>query len=340
MSDHRPEVRHSARVALGLLVPGMSLLVSGHPELMLYPAFGSFVGMYGRHEAPRERLRHQLHGAGMLVTGVAIGTVFSTEHVAPVFLIFGVTAFATGGSILTDWLRLRPGGPFFGIFALGATATVDPGLVDAWVGLTLCAVTAGLALVLGWIDAMVEHRGRSTPSDEPAQRQRLPSGTLAQAVRYALATASAGTAGWFLGIDHANWAMAAAAVPLAVITSGDRLDLRAVIHRARHRLTGTFVGLVVTGCILSLHPGPGMLAAAVMVLLFPTELFMTRHYGVALGFFTPLIMIMTELATAADPVALLVARGADTVVGVGAGVAAAGLIAGPTSRPRSADACV
>ena len=43
---------------------------------------------------------------------------------------------------------------------------------------------------------------------------------------------------------------------------------------------------------------------------------MSRHYGIALGFFTPLIMLMTELADPADPWMMLIARGFDTVIGV------------------------
>jgi len=146
-------------------------------------------------------------------------------------------------------------------------------------------------------------------------------------VRYALATAAAGLAGLSLGIDHANWAMAAAAVPLAVVTGGEPPDLRAVVHRAAHRVSGTLVGLLVSALLLVPEPGPFVLGCAVIALLFPTELFMSRHHGVALGFFTPLIMTMTELADPADPVTMLVARGADTVVGVVVGVAAAGLTA-------------
>jgi uncharacterized membrane protein YccC len=131
-----------------------------------------------------------------------------------------------------------------------------------------------------------------------------------------------------LGVDHANWAMASAAVPLAVVVGGERLDLRAVLHRALHRLTGTAVGLVVTALLLWPRPSATVLAVAVMVLLFPTELFMSRHYGVALGFFTPVIMIMTDLAEPTAPLTMIVARGVDTVIGVAAGVASAALIPG------------
>jgi uncharacterized membrane protein YccC len=338
-AQRRQDNRHAARVALGLLGPGVILLLVGRPELMLYAVFGSFTGMYGRLEAPRERLWHQFHGAGMLVTGVALGVTLSESHAVSAVLLICVTAFATIGSIVTDRLRLRPGGPFFGIFALGATATVSPDLVSPWIALAICTATAVFCLFLGLATTLVSGDAetlRVTPSlpGMLSGRGILPTGSGAQAARYALATAAAGLGGLLLGIDHANWAMAAAAVPLAVIASGEPLDIRAVRHRAVHRLTGTFAGLLVTALVLMPNPSPGMLAAAVMVLLFPTELFMARHYGVALGFFTPLIMIMTELADPADPITMLVARGIDTVIGVVAGVAAVSLIAGPKGLSR------
>lgn len=333
--ERRRDHRHAARVALGLLLPGTLLLLVGRPEHLLYMVFGSFAGMYGRLEPPRERVRHQFHGGGMLVTGVAIGSVLAERHAPALVLVVAVTLFATIGSLVTDRLRLRPGGPFFGIFALGATAMVRPDLVSPVEGTVICAATAAFCLLLGLVRSVLSE-GVAEVRAEPSPRRPtdLPAGAVAQAGRYALATSTAGLAGLGLGIDHANWAMAGAAVPLAVITSGEPLDIRAVLRRALHRVTGTFVGLLVTAAVLLPAPGPTMLALIAMVLLFPTELFMSRHYGLALGFFTPLILIMADLADPSDPASMLVARGVDTVIGVTAGVAAAALVKG--GRPWAA----
>jgi hypothetical protein len=338
----RADVRHAIRVALGLLVPGLCLIAVGRPELMLYVVFGSFTGMYGRLEPWKDRLRHQFHGAGMIVTGVATGVALAHNRASAATVVICVTAFATIASVVTDWLRLRPGGPFFGIFALGATATVGADLVSWWHAVVLCAGTAAFAMLLGVVVSVT--RGGGGPASSPrtwagsvrsrvtqrpvSWRRGLPAGSGTHAFRYAVATAGAGLAGLLLGVDHANWAMASAAVPLAVVVGGERLELRAVLHRALHRLTGTGVGLVVTAVLLWPRPGAVVLAVAVMVLLFPTELFMSRHYGVALGFFTPVIMIMTELAEPTSPLTMIVARGVDTAIGVAAGVASAALIPG------------
>ncbi|WP_460365043.1 FUSC family protein, partial [Actinocorallia lasiicapitis] len=134
--------------------------------------------------------------------------------------------------------------------------------------------------------------------------------------------------GLALGLDHANWAIAAAAVPLAAA------DVSSRVHRGLHRLAGTFVGLGVTALLLLPHPSPAVLAVCVIALLFPTELFMARNYALALGFFTPLIMLMTDLAAPSDPVSLLFSRGIDTLVGVAVGVAVALAVRG-SGRERA-----
>jgi uncharacterized membrane protein YccC len=100
------------------------------------------------------------------------------------------------------------------------------------------------------------------------------------------------------------------------------------VHRGIHRVIGTLVGLAVTAMLLVPHFGATVLAILVIALLFPTELFMQRHYGLAVGFFTPLIMLMTQLADPVEPWTLLKDRAIDTIIGVAAGITVALAIRG------------
>ncbi|RSN51153.1 FUSC family protein, partial [Amycolatopsis sp. WAC 04182] len=174
-----------------------------------------------------------------------------------------------------------------------------------------------------------------TCGPEDCARGRRRSCALVHAARYVLAISAAGFCGLLLGVEHANWAMASAAVPLAAVDVRNRLHpgVRSVVHRSVHRVLGTFAGLGVTALLLLPDLGGTLLALSVIVLLFPTELFMSRHYGLALGFFTPLIMVMTELAAPAEPLTLLTDRVLDTLIGVVAGIAAAVFVRGPCARP-------
>ncbi|MEX3644108.1 FUSC family protein [Mycolicibacterium porcinum] len=311
--DHRPALR----VALGLAVPGVALLFAGRPDLMIYAVFGAITGMYGRAEPRQRRVVHQSQAAAILIAGVAIGVTLANMRVHPWALVITAVAFVTVGSVVTDRLALKPEGPFYGVFALGAVATVPAGRVSPVAAVSICAATALLCVALGILDASRGPVPAPPTSTVPAQ------GVMVHAARYATAVTAAGTAGLLLGVDHANWAIAAATGPLAAADTAGR------VRRSVHRLIGTLIGLVVAALLLVPHPNEYVLAVCVMVLLFPTELFMAHHHAIALGFFTPLIMLMTDLAEPAEPMALLTDRGIDTVIGVAAAIGVALLLPGP-----------
>ena len=150
------------------------------------------------------------------------------------------------------------------------------------------------------------------------------------AARYVTAVGGAGTLGVLSGSGHPHWAMAAAAVPLA------GADLPSSVYRGIHRIVGTLLGLVVVAAILFPWPGspllafPGQEAAVlvclVIVLQFSTELFMTRHYGLAMVSFTPVILLIGQLAAPADPGVLVTERAVETLVGAAVGIAVVVLI--------------
>lgn len=318
---NRQDHWHALRVAAGLALPGALLLAVGRPELLVYIVFGSFAGVYGRGESGWRRIRQQGQAGVLLCTGVALGVMLSSLHARTGMLVGVEVICATAGSVVADALRLRPAGPFFFLFAIGATATVPPQLVAPRHAIALCVGTALLSVLIG----LVGSHGKLPQTD--GQPQRLPPDAGTHALRYALAVSVAGGEGLLLGFDHANWAMAAAAVPLGAIDSRRPSgDIAGVLTRAEHRAAGTMAGLILTGAFLALALPPVAVGTLVIVLLFPTELFMARHYALAVGFFTPLVMLMTELADPTDPLTLMLYRGLDTVIGVAAGVAAAILL--------------
>ncbi|MFD3506703.1 FUSC family protein [Nocardia sp. NPDC058666] len=320
--DHLP----AARVFIGLAIPGLALIAVGRTDLLIYAVFGSFVGMYGFAESPRQRLIHQSEAAVMLVGGVGAGILLAKLEAHPAVLVSAVAVFAAVASPITDRLGLRPEGPFFGIFAFGAIAMVAGMQPDPILALLLCAGTAVLCVVVGYLESSRRvRRGGACADGVRIAPHRTGRVSMAQAGRYAMAISIAGGIGVLLGVGHANWAMAGAAVPLAAASSRDR------ITRGMHRVVGTFIGLVVTAPLLIPGPSAAMLGLAIIALLYPTELFMARHYAVAMGFFTPLIMSMTELADPTDPWTMLTERGVDTVIGVTVGIAVALLIREPAT---------
>lgn len=137
--------------------------------------------------------------------------------------------------------------------------------------------------------------------------------------------------------------MAAAAVPLA------GADMPSRVYRGIHRIVGTFIGLVVVALVL--FPGifsplqffngyeTAVLAFVVIVCQFTTELYMTRHYGLAMVSFTPVILLTAQLAAPIDPYVLVLGRGIETLVGALVGIAVVVTVRrrGAGSQPQVAE---
>lgn len=320
----------AVRVALSVAVPALVLVLMGRPDLMLYAVFGALTGMYGRNESHQLRLKHQAQAALILVGGLTMGAVLSVNHIHSWWLVLVATLFAGFGSLYADAVSLKPIGPFFGILALGACASVPTNVplttaVLIGAGSALFSIVVGFA---GWARyrRWVPGAGRNVP----ALRGPLRQAALIHAARYSLAVSAAGAIGVLSGSGHPHWAMAAAAVPLA------GADLPSRVHRGIHRIVGTFLGLVVVAVVLfpsplsplQYFPGHSAVVLAVVVVLcqFPTELFMARHYGWAMVFFTPVVLLIAQLASPMDPGVLVLERAVETFVGAVVGIAVAVIV--------------
>jgi hypothetical protein len=313
------------RVAISVAVPSLLLLAAGRTDLIMYAVFGALTGMYGRSEPHQLRFLHQCQAAVVLLGGVTAGLLLSVNHLQSWWLVAVEAVLAGVGSVFADRVRLKPNGPFFGILALGACASV-PAPVPWYLALLIAAGSAAFSLLVGF-GGWIRHRSwqpgaaRTAAGLQPAGQREL----LVHATRYVLAVGAAGTVGVLSGSGHPHWAMAAAAVPLA------GADLPSSVRRGIHRIVGTFVGLAVTAVVLlpgpwtlaGLFPGQQAVLLALLVILFQftTELFMARHYGLAMVSFTPVILLMTQLAAPIDPAVLILERGVETLVGALVGIA-------------------
>jgi uncharacterized membrane protein YccC len=135
-------------------------------------------------------------------------------------------------------------------------------------------------------------------------------------VRVAIAAPLAGGAATALGIGHAYWAIAA-----AVLVLHQGADRSHTLRRGADRLVGTWVGLVLAAGILWLHPQGAWLALILAVLQLIIEMLVVRHYGFATIFITAAALTIATGSRHVDIAGLLLARGADTLVGCATGVA-------------------
>lgn len=329
----------AVRVAVSVAAPVLVLIAIGRQDLTLYAVFGGLTAMYGRNEPHQLRLRHQFQASLVLLSGVTVGAFLSVNHIHSWGLVLVETLLAGVGSLYSDRVRLKPNGPFFGILALGACASVPTSVPFATAVLIAVASTAFSIIIgfAGWLRVRAWKSGAARESPHLNREFHRTAGT--HALRYILAVGAAGSCGVLAGSAYPHWAMAAAAVPLA------GADMPSAVHRGIHRIVGTMLGLVLVGVVL--FPGPlspaqylplpvpVVLALLVIIFQFGTELFMTRHYGWAMVFFTPVVLLITYLAIPADPVRLVTERAVETLVGALIGIAVVVLVRQRRARARA-----
>ncbi|MGF9662700.1 FUSC family protein [Arthrobacter crystallopoietes] len=117
--------------------------------------------------------------------------------------------------------------------------------------------------------------------------------------RYTVAIGAAGSLATLADLGHSYWAMIAAAAPIAAA------DATRGLVRAVHRTVGFYGGVLLTACLLSQL----QLAVLLAALQFIGEVFVIRHYSIALDFMTPVALLMTEFV-ATKPTSVLIGAAA------------------------------
>ncbi|KAF1687685.1 hypothetical protein B1992_03245 [Pseudoxanthomonas broegbernensis] len=137
------------------------------------------------------------------------------------------------------------------------------------------------------------------------------SNALRTVLRVGLAMLLAGVVAGALEVHRAYWAMAAA---LLMLHQG--FDWPRTLQRSLERTLGTWIGLLLAGAILWLHPAGPWLAMMVMALQFVIEIAVVRNYAIAVVFITGAALTIASGGRPVDDIAgLLLARGLDTLIG-------------------------
>ncbi|WMT74490.1 FUSC family protein [Bradyrhizobium sp. Ash2021] len=95
------------------------------------------------------------------------------------------------------------------------------------------------------------------------------------------------------------------------------------MQRGLERTFGTILGLMFAAVLLWLHPHGLALVGCIALLQFAGQMFAASNYTFAVFFFTPMALLMATAVgrSASDVSQLLVARGLDTMIGCGVGLA-------------------
>ncbi|RYD31013.1 MAG: FUSC family protein [Verrucomicrobiaceae bacterium] len=105
---------------------------------------------------------------------------------------------------------------------------------------------------------------------------------------------------------------------------------RAVWHRNVHRIAGTALGMGISWFLFPRVPDPVMMAVTVTILVFIVEYLVSRNYGLAVIFITPLTVCFAEFASGGVPIhGLFATRLLDIVIGSLIGAAGGSILHHP-----------
>lgn len=315
----------AARIAVGVAVPLVVVMLLGRTDLAVYAAFGSFTGIYARRETLRRRFAHQSVAGLVILACLALGMLVADAGVSGVTIVLIGSVVAALGAVLAAGIGLKPSGSVFFVFAFTSIAAL-PSPPPAAQGLGVALGTIAFCVFLGYLARVLPGMGEGAPilggSFSPAQLTWHGS-------QFLIVALAAGLAGQLAGVGHSNWAMVAGIAAIAAP------DAPARVGRAIHRVVGTLAGVAVSAVILGLRLGAWPLALVIIVLQFLGELFVVRHYATALIFITPLALCMMQLGNPMPVGQLVVSRAVETVIGAAVAVVVVVLLEPAVARVRN-----
>ncbi|MBD7993852.1 FUSC family protein [Arthrobacter sp. Sa2CUA1] len=290
-----------------MLIPLLVLILLDRTNLTMCAIFGSLTGVFGRSEPHWRRLRHQTQSGLLMCMTVVAGVSMSIAGRSDWELVVSATVVALVISLVADVLRIRPAGPFTYIFAFTATAAApfSGSMGEAALAVSGSAATAVLLGIAGRVHARRHTPVILRPHAPPPKAARV----LAHSGRYAAAVAAAGSLALLLGPGHSYWAMLAACAPISAA------DAAHAPARAGHFILGTYGGVLLSALLLQPDWSPVQLAILLAALQFGGEVYVMRHYALAMVFLTPVALLMTGFVSAQPVWELTLDRAVETTIG-------------------------
>jgi hypothetical protein len=313
---HRHDIESAVRVAVAVGVPLLLLDAIGRLDLAVYAAFGGLAMLYGHSEPPKQRVESQIVAGTGLVLAIAVAMAYSAAHAPPavlgVLLAVTVIAAATLGAAM----RWVPRGEMFFVLVLLIIANIPTSWDRLPLGITVGAGGAALSVLLAWLMGVDRNEPRNEP-ESGGWRRRVAAGYVALDRGQHLVLIVAATLGvlaaWVLaivlGVGNPFWAAVTVAALMPALVATD------VWRRTLYLILGTLGGVGVATFLFSFDPGHLALIAIIIVCQAAAEIAVARNYGVALLFFSPLAIGMSNLSRGAPWQPLLVDRLAEAALG-------------------------
>ncbi len=311
---HRHDIESAIRVAVAVGLPLLALDAIGRLDLAVYAAFGGLAMLYGHSESAKRRVESQIvAGAGLVVT-IAVAMAYSAAQ-APV-AVLGVLLAATVIAAVTLGAAMRwvPRGEMFFVLVLLIIADIPTSWDRLPLGIAVGAGGAAFSVLLAALNRI------GAPPDEAKRdgwHRRMVSGYADLDRRQHLVLIVAATLGvltaWSLalalGVGNPFWGAVTVAALMPALAAAD------VWRRTIHLMLGTLGGVAIATFLFSFDPGHLALIAIIVVCQAVAEIAVSRNYGVALLFFSPLAIAMSNLSRGAPWQPLLIDRLAEAAIG-------------------------
>ncbi len=311
---HRHDIEAAIRVAAAVGLPLLALEAIGRLDLAVYAAFGGLAMLYGHGEPAKRRVETQVVAGVGLVIAMAMAMAYSAAQapVAVLGILLAVTVIAA--AMLGTTMKWVPRGEMFFVLVLLIIANIP----TSWDRLPLCIAVGAGGAALSVLLAMLN--GIGAPEGEPRPvgwRRRVASGYADLDRGQHLILVAAATIGvltaWLLalalGVGNPFWAATTVAALMPALAAAD------VWRRTIHLMLGTVGGVGIATFLFSFNPGHLALIAIIIVCQAAAEIAVSRNYGVALLFFSPLAIGMSNLGRGAPWQPLLIDRLAEAGLG-------------------------
>lgn len=312
LSDHKRPLGFLLTAALAVGAPVVIGVWLGSFKMGVVASLGGLISLYMR-QTP---LTHRLLTLAVVTFGFCISFCLCLfAGFSPWAVVVGLGLVAFGAAFLCRYFAVPPPGSFFFIMvaSIAASMPFDLALLPARTGVLVFGCLGACALAL--VYSLLQLASGQTSGIHPAEptEPRVVAIFLESATIAVCVAASYLLALW-LGFDRPYW------VPISCAAILQGATFRAVWHRNVHRIVGTAIGMGFAWVIFSLNPNLWVLAVLIIALSFAIEYLVTRNYGFAVVFITPLTIILAEAESATlHTNAVILSRMMDVVLGSSVG---------------------
>lgn len=278
-------------VALAIGAPALIGAWLGHFAVSIAGSLGGLTIVYLRQTS----LSHRMVTMAVVTVGFCASFTLSLLAGFNPWLMALVLCFVSfWATFICRYYAVPPPGSFFFIVVacIGSALPFDFTLLNERAGMLLFGCMGASLLALGYslIQLMRGQSNTKIQSVEATEPRVI--AIFLEAATIAIFVSLSYIFALLLGFDKPYW------VPISCAAILQGASFRLVRQRNIHRIVGTAIGMGLTWMIFSLNPGPWSLAILIIVLSFIIEILITRNYGFAVIFITPLTIILAEADSA------------------------------------------